>query len=655
MNNKRIIAILFVLLMIIGVIVSSVYFDKTKLFNRIVDVPANKTQTTQLNPMLSNEKSLIIFSPVEQSTDTVEPTFYVCGLCLPSKELKINNNVVNVEGDGSFVFNYKLSEGENKIEVTNGDFDFNYTVNYTYCLIKSVLPQSDITLCEGMTIDISAEVLKGSKVYAMLGETKIELEEEPNDTDFSNYKAKYLIPDKYSEKTELGNIEVFAQLDAKSDKAQGGKVTVLNKNKNISFSENGIGEIVKPNVNTDGSIVLLTPNEDHSKGKALMCKVNKDYAEVVPASTADDMSDPRYSPELKGTIDYIVGEFACDDSEYYILDSGVKIEKENVDTFEGFVMPMNSISSVDVNSSTVKLTMNWKVPFISEVKEQKYYTGHAGRVFNVKDFNASYIDFVFKYTNATPNDFDFSSSSIVSYAKWIDIGKNGTSTLRIFLKNSGKYYGYKAYYANDNRLAISFKEKPARSNSIVYIDAGHGGKDCGAIGANGMYESYVNLNIAAMIKANLEAAGITVKMSRNDDTFYTLDERQAFGRSSNADVFVALHNNSNESSSFSGPEVYYYRGNSFSLASKIHSKLVLEWQGIYADNSVMYHNIVPNDGGIRFYPFRVIRIEECPSVLVECGYLSNPTECEMLCKQDIQSKMANAVSDGIIDYLNENY
>lgn len=155
-----------------------------------------------------------------------------------------------------------------------------------------------------------------------------------------------------------------------------------------------------------------------------------------------------------------------------------------------------------------------------------------------------------------------------------------------------------------------------------------------------------------MVKSNLESSGVRVLLTRTDDTYYTLSQRNNMARRSGADVLISLHNNSNTSSSLSGTEVYYYRAMSKPLAARIHSRLVSAWQPIYSDNPTMYNKIVAADGGVRYKSFHVIRVEECPAVLVECGYLSNATECSMLCNQDVQSAMAKAVSDGIIDYLN---
>lgn len=435
------------------------------------------------------------------------------------------------------------------------------------------------------------------------------------------------------------------------------KTVEVNSDVSVLAIEKGVGNMVNLGTDAFGNAILYTPNDDHRKGNALMCKVIVPFAETVPLSTDDDRSDPRYTPYISGTYDYIIGEVTYKDKSYFNLLSGVKIEKKDVETLTGFIMPMNTMSLTGDETSNgntrAVITTNWKVPFISEIKEQRYFTGYSGRVFNVSKFNSKYIDFTFSYTNACENSLNFKNSNVIKSAEWVNIGENGTCTLRVYFKNAGVFYGYKAYYSSDNRLVLEFKEKPNKNVPTVLLDAGHGGKDCGAIAANGAYESDINYNITMQVKNILESKGYNVVLTRNGNSFVSLDDRQSFARSANADIVVAIHNNSSTDKSLSGTEVYYYRGNSLSLAKNIHSQLVTAWQGAYSDNPDMYSKIVYRDGGVRFYPFRVNRIEECPSVLVECGYLSHITEAEYLCQSSVQDNLAQAIANGIINYFSQ--
>ena len=136
--------------------------------------------------------------------------------------------------------------------------------------------------------------------------------------------------------------------------------------------------------------------------------------------------------------------------------------------------------------------------------------------------------------------------------------------MRLYLKTPGLFYGYTVSYTADGKLSIVFKDAPDKlSDAIVALDAGHGGKDCGTIGVNGIYESEVNLNITILVKENLEKAGVNVILTRSDNTFLSVDKRQSMARYSGADLFVSVHNNfSDRASSLSGPELDYYRANS---------------------------------------------------------------------------------------------
>ena len=402
---------------------------------------------------------------------------------------------------------------------------------------------------------------------------------------------------------------------------------------------------------------LLTPYSDHGLGKKDMCEVTADFAETVPSSTDNDKNDPNYSPEIKGSFDYIerkISKGGNYDQDYYVLSSGTKVATKNVKKFSGFVMPKNKVSAYDAttaNSVTdLTITVDWKVPFISRVGGQNFYTGYENRPFNVSSFTGAYIDFIFYYTSSASGSFEIKNSSVIKSTQWMTNSNNGTSTLRVFFKTSGKYYGYKAYYSEYNRLVLSFNEKPTLSNAVVMLDAGHGGNDPGAIGTNGTYESSVNLKITNYVKANLQNRGVTVKMTRTDNSTKSLDERQSLTRKSGSDIFVAIHSNSSTSSSPSGTEAYYYYGFSKPLAQKVHDRLVTAWKSVYSGNSSMLNKVNPSDGGVRFKPFQVIRIEDCPAVLIECGYLSNSTECGKLCTDSVQQKLANAIADGIVDY-----
>lgn len=619
-------------------------------------------QTTAAPETTSGPSAALTVTSPESASVTVEiPYVTFRGTCAPEYPLTVNGETVPVAADGSFSYDCPLSPGDNTVTVVNAQTTLTYQVRYALEVIRSVSPAKSTALGGGMKLEVTAEALEGAAVSAKLNGKTVKLSPVANTGDgsgFVEYSGTFTAPAAAYNVQKLGTIRFTGTYQGYSQTVNGASVTV-NK---ITYPKVEIdtsqGEVKPPVVSGDGLVELLSPSADHGLGKARVVRMTMDYVETCPGETADDKSSPLCSPFLKGTVDYVSGSATYDGDLYYITQSGYKVKAEESESFDGYVLPSNTISvhKCTTNGDTdLVLTMNWKAPFISELKEQSYYKGYAGRVFNVTDSTARYIDFKFYYTNACEGSFDFSGSNVVSSAEWVNIGQNGTATLRVHLKNRGDFYGYRAYYASDNRLVISFRNRPSSvSGAVVALDPGHGGRDPGAIGVNEMHESEVNLRISALVKQKLEAAGVRVVIFRTGDQTLELEDRQGKARQSGANVFVCLHNNSSSSSSASGTEVYYYRAFSQPLAASIHAQLVTAWQEIYKNDAAMRKKIVPSDGGVRFYPFQVTRIEECPAVLVECGYLSNAKECSALALPANQDRLAKAVSDGILRYLQAN-
>ena len=621
------------------------------------------TETTTAAPETTTELpiTLTVTSPEQTELTVDEPFVNIRGTCDLNLPLTINEMSVTVAADGTFSYDCPLVPGENTVTVTNTDLTFTYTVTYDLQVIRAVSPAKSVTMNGGMKMELTAEALEGATVTAKLNGQTVRLSpvaDSDDGTGFVEYNGEFTAPAAQYSAQKLGKVRFTGTIDGYSQTVTGASVTV-NKIEypDIEIDE-GAGTVKPPVISGDGYVEVLSPTQDYGNGSARVLRVTADYAETCPGDTADDRSDPRCTPFLKGMYDYVVGTGTFDGKDYYITKSGYKVETAQSESFDGYVLPANTISvhkCYTDDETNLILTMNWKAPFISELKEQSYYKGYAGRVFNVTDSTAQYIDFKFYYTNAAEGSFDFSGSNVISRAEWVNVGQNGTATLRVYLKNRGDFYGYRAYYSSDNRLVISFQNRPSSvSDAVVALDPGHGGRDPGAIGVNGMYESEVNLRISALVKQKLEAAGVDIVIFRTGDQTLELEDRQAKARQAGANAFVCLHNNSSTSSSASGTEVYYYRAFSQPLAASIHAQLVTAWRGIYANNSAMLNKVVPNDGGVRFYPFKVMRIEECPAVLVERGYLSNATEYGALALPQNQEKLAEAVSNGIIRYLQAN-
>lgn len=525
-------------------------------------------------------------------------------------------------------------------------------------ILRAVSPTENLSADGGMLLEVTAEAAKDAKVSVTLGKLSATLaptSETADGTGFMIYTGAFTLPAGKPKKQSLGTLRFTAEVNGQVGTLSGANVTVNALQYADIPIDVGQGTVKPPVISGEGKVDVLSPETDYGRGTARMLRVTADYAETCPGNTANDQSSPLCTPFLGGTYDYITGEGTFDGKAYYITKSGYKVEQADSESFDGYVLPTNTASvykSYTSGESHVILTMNWKVPFVSELKPQAYHKGYTDRVFNVTNCTAQYIDFTFYYTNAAEGSVDFSGSNVVKSAEWRSIGENGTTTLRVYLRQNGKFYGYRAYYSSDNRLVLSFRNKPKSvRNAVVAIDPGHGGRDCGAIAVTGAYEAALNLRVSALLKQKLEAQGVRVVIFRTNDVYLSKDERRQKARESGADVYISLHHNSSPSPALSGTEVYYYRAYSKPLAASIHANLAASWQDIYKNNAAMRAKVIPQDGGVRYYPFGVTRVEECPAVLVECGYLSNTAECDTCYDPVNQDKTAEAICRGILNYL----
>lgn len=173
---------------------------------------------------------------------------------------------------------------------------------------------------------------------------------------------------------------------------------------------------------------------------------------------------------------------------------------------------------------------------------------------------------------------------------------------------------------------------PAR----IVVDAGHGGKDHGAI-RSGVNEKDLNLSLALMVRDALEAKGFKVYMTRSNDVFLPLPQITAITNQIQPDLFISIHHNASVNAAQHGIETYYYTPQSLAFAQKVHARKI--------------NAVGARDGGVKKAMFYVIHHTKVPAILCEVGYVSNPSELTELQGFDRKSKTARSIADGVVDYL----
>ena len=175
----------------------------------------------------------------------------------------------------------------------------------------------------------------------------------------------------------------------------------------------------------------------------------------------------------------------------------------------------------------------------------------------------------------------------------------------------------------------------SKTFSTVVVDAGHGGKDSGAYRRYGPPEKMVALDVAQRLEQKLRESQIKTVMTRNSDVFIPLNDRVAMENKQKNAVFVSIHFNDSRKRRARGFETYYHSGSSFDMANRIQQKLMT----------------IPNsaNGGVHTANFRVLRLANCPAVLVECGYLSNRSEGNQARDWEYRELLADRIAEAIVE------
>ena len=179
-------------------------------------------------------------------------------------------------------------------------------------------------------------------------------------------------------------------------------------------------------------------------------------------------------------------------------------------------------------------------------------------------------------------------------------------------------------------------EKLPLQGKIIVVDPGHGGKDAGAISGK-YYEKVAALAISKKLETELKNQGATVIMTRDDDTFISLQDRVDISNNQDATIFISIHLNSSEKSAPNGIETHWYKDNSKKLAENVHTNLI--------------KNIKCVDRGLINSKFYVINHTVAPAILVEVGFISNIAERNELFEEKRQNATAKAIKNGVLEYF----
>lgn len=602
-------------------------------------------------------RTLTLTSPTATKIDTYESAISLRGSADPNFPLTLNGEPVELTEHGYFSLDRTLQYGDNVFTFETKGITTTYTVVYRVQILQRVAPDQALTLDGGASMTISAVAREGAVVYATVNGTRVDMAPVPlqeqegesgaqDTSDFVTYAGVYTLPAGVQGKEQaLGAITVTGEYKGQSEEQRGGTVTVAAL---PVVAEPEKKPITLPQLDP---IDPATGGETLASGTVLIIKA--DYAETFSGDTTDDYSRPTNAYLPMGTTDRLVRTAydASSKNHYYLLGCGRRVYQEDAEVYiTNGTLSENTLThpavTVSGKATTLTLQADWRIPFNLQLLPQSY-ANPSRQDYTTDAQTTEYIDITFSYTAAVQETPDVSASPLFSRAEWRSDDAH-TQVLRLYLTKTAQFYGYAVAWDNEGQLTFRFRhptsvaqndaEQPLRGFKVV-IDPGHGGNSVGTAGGR-LAEKTLTLSYGLLLRDKLEAMGATVVMTRTDDSSLSLLERTQIARPSDADLFISVHMNGSTSASVRGCTVHYFSDYSRGLAERVYEKM----QGAYTSFGCARR------GGWPWSPFYVCRVSEMPALLLECGYMTNADDLELLGSAAFQDALMTGVARAVLEY-----
>lgn len=588
-------------------------------------------------------KELKMVLPQKTDYITYEPSVIFQGSFDQNFDIYFNGKPITLNEAGNFFFEEPLEVGVNTFTFKNKSTTVKYRITRKVKVLQNVEPEENAEMyVEGTTrINVNVTAYSGSKVTATLNGETIKLTEEDSrsddldsNTNYRHFTGYFTAPEGIvGEEQDLGHIVVKGSYaDFVYETANGARVIV---------------NAVSPQAVA-----------------AQLVKVKNDNTLTYDYYTTDNVANPT-SPRLPaGTIDVYVNTVTYNTSSagvkqsinYYLTQSGLRIKASDCELIDGYTVVNNTVNFNNAYESggdtVLDFGLNFQTPFTVSYSPISYSNPKNG-MYTVESFKPEYVILTFNHVGSFSGTPSFSGSSLFTSAEWSNLssGEEQKVQLKLKLRNRGVFMGYSASYDGSGNLRIAFNGyNSSLYGTTIVIDPGHGYNksatefDPGAVGH--VLEQTINIAIARKLTSALENAGATVYMLPTDTTYINLYDRSNYARRYKPDIYIAVHCNSVENGEgVRGVEAYYFTPFSQPLAAAISEKM-----GKYYTNNV-YGDGKNHNRGAKYDYFAVTLEQEFASILVECGFVSDYKEAMALNDSGNQYGLANAIVEGISEYL----
>ncbi len=589
--------------------------------------------------VIASESLYVSYPPADYQT--AADRIFVIGSAPSEGQVSIDNKPVPRSQKGHFasVFNLKVGKntfninykGERKTIVVTRSSGTTTPPPQDNFVTNSLEPQGDIARMPGELVCFGASAPTKAKVRVNISGQDIKLQEQTQQVELPDNKAALIDNNQPQALYGAGQYLGCAIASAAADLGKPTYKLEVNTPAPQTVAQTPTAQVQTP---TPPAVSQTAPGKVQ-----ILSPVNLDIAEVKVDSgitrTGAGANFSRLTPLPKGTRASITARQTADNNgkiaNWVRLDYGAWILADQVNITSGIAIPpktiVKSVMSKDrLGATDITFPLQVAVPISIEQ--------------NLNTFTLTLYN-----TTAQTDIIRFNDNPIVSGLNWKQTAPGVVQY--VFNLKSQQQWGYKLRYEGSS-LVLSLRHPPKLSQIVgkpltgmkILLDPGHGGKDSGALGPNGYSEKDANLYASKLLANELSMRGASVYLSREADKFIELDDRKTIIDNLEPTLSLSIHHNSlpdGGNPDTKGFSTFWYHPQAQSLAMYLHNYVVKDTgrpaYGVFWDNLAL------------------ARPSSSPSVLLEWGFMSNPSEFELIANPLEQQKMARSIANGITQWL----
>ncbi|OLT61842.1 N-acetylmuramoyl-L-alanine amidase [Moorena bouillonii] len=567
---------------------------------------------------VSAEQPLFLAYPPREHKTTAEKIFLI-GTAAPTSEVLVNGRPIPRSQSGNFAPSFPLQLGENRftLRYLNQKIQVNVTRLSTEPQLPqglgfskdSLTPAADIARLPGEQICFGAIASPRARVSVTLGNQRISLLPQSQDVQLPSNFAVLTGQNQPTPRAAINNYQGCAEISQAGN--FGNPVFQLNLN----------GERVSQR--GTGTVEILSPNR---------LEVIEVIEEAGVARTGPSTNYSRLTPLPKGTRAAVTGK----QGDWLRLDYGAWIRQKETKVISGATPPksiIRSITSRQVPGATeILFPLEIPVPVSVQQSDKTFtltlhnLTAQTDTIFLNDDPVIKRLD----WYQVTPDRVQY-NFRLKSEQQWgYDLRYEGT-TLILSLRHPPNL-------SSRSRLGVSTQQL---AGIKILLDPGHGGAETGASGPNGYPEKDVNLVVSKLLQKELVQRGATVYMTRETDKDVSLRDRMDMIHELEPTIALSIHYNAlpdyGDAINTAGIGMFWYHTQAHDLSVFLHNYLVQKLRR--PSYGVFWNNLA------------LTRPHKAPSVLLELGFMINPVEFEWISNPQEQRQLANAIADGITEWL----